>query len=833
MRLRVSSASAGVHMGEHQELDASAMQQQPQAAGSPPEELDIFDDMNIELFMDTEPAAVAPSGAAKKPGKRRITDARRERNRKAQTRYRWKCKEEIQKLEQRVESVQAQVQTAVQRRSTAQAQNEATVHRLNKATTKYIAIFQQRLADSSPTEAAPPTVAASASVAQDPAATSRALMASHSVSADSVFSPEAAAVSGAAHIHSVPCGSVRAIDTYLRCAPLSLAACKAHEASLRGTVGAPCTETALADVVERYKDSTASTHSMAARDTCWFLQSCYRVDGAPTAPCGVGGKPPAVAEAGDIVTFSSAFASDSCRLSFFVFFLAMSLEIALLTAEEDNLDISAPTTSVATDLQENGQVLPRAPTKRVRNCMHSASAIGSSAGSAVTGAAKFAPPPPPPPPPPLPPVLSSSASTAATLPALIQPRLTQPQAQLPSSSKEADTGFPMRCGSGDTCCAVTVTQRVFERIMADALAHMRHADAAAVARQFLAFLSGVLGTAPKAAPPPHAPAGASAPAPAPAVAVAVAAGLSLDIDSITEKIVPSSPESDMRTATVVQAAVDTVVRALRDSPSEGEPLLEQHEERRQRVAARYAEVTSTWGFSWLCLLTDAKRLSRALAAKSGGKHSEFDDLVDSMHVRVYKTIGLSNEQRRFLADFWATWLERRRVLDREFADALARADQLPAATCISPELLALLDGALAAPPAVRVVPLRAPDPDDDLEAPPVLPAALLPQQLLGASARATKAASHAVRALVNMLHRDSRQMEDFQSEFVLPQWFMTAAQRARLNCAHIRHACVPMEMLVVCRMAAMEQRRENLTLPLYPTPTLPIARTVPVQSSPA
>lgn len=51
--------------------------------------------------------------------------------------------------------------------------------------------------------------------------------------------------------------------------------------------------------------------------------------------------------------------------------------------------------------------------------------------------------------------------------------------------------------------------------------------------------------------------------------------------------------------------------------------------RRERVAARYAEATSTWGFSWLCLLTDAKRLSRALAVQSGGKHNDFDDLVRS------------------------------------------------------------------------------------------------------------------------------------------------------------------------------------------------------------
>lgn len=187
--------------------------------------------------------------------------------------------------------------------------------------------------------------------------------------------------------------------------------------------------------------------------------------------------------------------------------------------------------------------------------------------------------------------------------------------------------------------------------------------------------------------------------------------------------------------------------------------------------------------------------------------------VDVMYVQVYKTIGLSNEQRRFLADFWATWTRRREQLDRVLADALRRAAALPSAACISPDLTALLDRAVASPPREHVVPLCPLDPDDP-DAPPPLPPHTVPRHLLGMSVRCTTAAADAVHALVDVLHRDARQMEDFASEFVLPQWFMTAAQRARLNCSHVRHACVPMEMLVVCRMAAAEQRRHLLARPM-------------------
>lgn len=203
-----------------------------------------------------------------------------------------------------------------------------------------------------------------------------------------------------------------------------------------------------------------------------------------------------------------------------------------------------------------------------------------------------------------------------------------------------------------------------------------------------------------------------------------------------------------------------------------------------------------------------------------------------MYVRVYKGIGLSNDQRRFLADFWATWLRRRQVLDDELAEAVALIAALPTPACISQELLSMLDRAATAPPALTIVPLCVPDPDA-ADAPPSLAPHLVPRQLLGLSARRTKAADDAVSALVGVMCRDARQFEDYLSEFVLPQWFMTAAQRARLNCAHVRHACVPMEMLVVCRMAAMECRRESLTLPLAPAAPPQIARTYHAQHSTA
>lgn len=178
-----------------------------------------------------------------------------------------------------------------------------------------------------------------------------------------------------------------------------------------------------------------------------------------------------------------------------------------------------------------------------------------------------------------------------------------------------------------------------------------------------------------------------------------------------------------------------------------------------------------------------------------------------MYLRVYKAIGLSAEQRRFLADFWTTWLQRRHALDGDLAAALERAASLPAPDHITSTLLSALDRMASCPPREIVTPLCEPDVADPAAA-PALPPFFVPRQLLGMSAPSTRAAEAAVLALVDVHSRDARQMEDFLSGFVLPAWFMTAAQRARLNCAHVRHECVPMEMLVVCRMAAADQRRD-------------------------
>ena len=167
-----------------------------------------------------------------------------------------------------------------------------------------------------------------------------------------------------------------------------------------------------------------------------------------------------------------------------------------------------------------------APTKRVREreraLPHAEASIGTS-NSMAPARYPVAP--------------SATTSAAATAP------FTCALSDNPILSVDALAGFEMRCGvGGGTCCAVTATRRIIQRIVADALAHMRHADAAAVCRQFLSFLSGVLGTAELA--PPEGGGGGG-------------------------RCGTKSTEGDMHTAVVIQATVDVVVQCLRDAtPSE-------------------------------------------------------------------------------------------------------------------------------------------------------------------------------------------------------------------------------------------------------------------------
>ena len=127
----------------------------------------------------------------------------------------------------------------------------------------------------------------------------------------------------------VPCGSERPIASYAHRAPLTLSACKRH---MHPASGSALQELALADAIDACKAAEAESARVAAAETCWFVQSCYRVDGGRAAPCGGIAAAPGTAAC---VSFTSTFTSDECRLAYFVFFLAMSLEGALLTAEED------------------------------------------------------------------------------------------------------------------------------------------------------------------------------------------------------------------------------------------------------------------------------------------------------------------------------------------------------------------------------------------------------------------------------------------------------------------------------------------------------------------
>lgn len=93
MRLNNAIASFEHAVGAPDDLTQTPAQQQAHAVGPSVDlgALYALDEVPVAL----EAGAPAQPGAATKAGKRKITDARRERNRKAQTRYRWKCKVRI------------------------------------------------------------------------------------------------------------------------------------------------------------------------------------------------------------------------------------------------------------------------------------------------------------------------------------------------------------------------------------------------------------------------------------------------------------------------------------------------------------------------------------------------------------------------------------------------------------------------------------------------------------------------------------------------------------------------------------------------------------------
>lgn len=168
--------------------------------------------------------------------------------------------------------------------------------------------------------------------------------------------------------------------------------------------------------------------------------------------------------------------------------------------------------------------------------------------------------------------------------------------------------------------------------------------------------------------------------------------------------------------------------------------------------------------------------------------------TELVHIRVYKEMKFSPEQRRFMSDFWGKWERRRRALDTELAGALERLDHLPSA--------ADLDGTLL----MRVSVVASGAPAGATASQP----ALVPSELLGLSAVTTRASMAALEGLADLHYRDARQMEDFVAAFALPSWFLSGAQRIKFCCGHVKYLGLPVDLLVLCQMAANQERREAL-----------------------
>lgn len=251
------------------------------------------------------------------------------------------------------------------------------------------------------------------------------------------------------------------------------------------------------------------------------------------------------------------------------------------------------------------------------------------------------------------------------------------------------------------------------------------------------------------------------------------------------------------------------------------------EARRQQLLQRVDRVGTSWGLSWFCLMTDAKRMVRYLVTETvGPQRISFDRVRHSpvpeplllscgvisrlpaaaatpwavrmqtelVHIRVYKEMKFTPEQRRFMSDFWGKWERRRRALDTELASALEQLERLPSAADLDGSLLMLVSAAASGSPVAAA-------------ASPAVPVVL---ELLGLSAVATRASMTALEGLADLHYRDARQMEDFVAAFALPSWFLSGAQRIKFCCGHVKYLGLPVDLLVLCQMAANQERREAL-----------------------
>lgn len=211
--------------------------------------------------------------------------------------------QELETVQSQVEAVKQKVADASARCRAARGLRNTLSNRVTAANNALVAVLQggSQL----------PTAAAAPGGSPDPPVTDAAPMASAAPGAQSSSQAHSLLPHSAARSYFF--SQNRPLSSFVHSAILSPDECERLGCMLPGADG--CIN--LRESVQAYKSAVAQQVSVPCDDICWYLQTPYMM------------------HTGRQLSFSSSLSSDQCCSSFFLFFMASSLENTLAGAELD------------------------------------------------------------------------------------------------------------------------------------------------------------------------------------------------------------------------------------------------------------------------------------------------------------------------------------------------------------------------------------------------------------------------------------------------------------------------------------------------------------------
>ena len=180
-----------------------------------------------------------------------------------------------------------------------------------------------------------------------------------------------------------------------------------------------------------------------------------------------------------------------------------------------------------------------------------------------------------------------------------------------------------------------------------------------------------------------------------------------------------------------------------------------------------------------------------------------------MHVRVYRSLQLTAEQRARMSEAWAEWELRRRSLDAPTVsarDCLARLPQfIPIPASFAQHVFNIAEGAPVAAAAAEA----GADGSRGGEPVPWDREAVVP--LLGAAADFAAPAAEALRLLWYAQEAEAGVTTRMVARRLQPGHVMSVRQQMRLYSAHLKYRGAPfVDFMALCQLAVTHQRRRSL-----------------------